>query len=86
MTAEDRNPKPTTIYINTRPHQWNTKQISFEQLVELAYPGQPPSEQITYTVQYSRGHDGHGTGSLTAGHNIEVKDGMVFDVYQTNRS
>ena len=84
--THDHGHKPVTIYVNTRPHGWTAKTVTFEQVVDLAYPGQPPSEQITYTVSYSRGHGGHGSGSLTAGHTVETKDGMVFDVYQTNRS
>lgn len=74
-----------TIVINTRSYQWAEKKISYEQLVSLAYPGQQqPNTDIT--VRYTRGHDGHGGGTLTAGHSIEVKDGMVFDVIRTTRS
>ncbi|MFA0839026.1 multiubiquitin domain-containing protein [Streptomyces rochei] len=83
---EGHGPKPDTIIVNARPHIWEAKEITYEQVVELAYPGQPPSDQDTYTVRYSRGHDGHGTGSLTAGHEVRVKKGMVFDVYRTSRS
>ncbi|MFB7085769.1 MULTISPECIES: multiubiquitin domain-containing protein [Streptomyces] len=83
---ESHGPKPDTIIVNARPHTWEAKEITYEQVVELAYPGQPPSDQDTYTVRYSRGHDGHGTGSLTAGHEVRVKKGMVFDVYRTSRS
>ncbi|MET7853665.1 hypothetical protein ABZT48_36955 [Streptomyces avermitilis] len=44
------------------------------------------TDEGTYTVRYSRGHDGHGTGSLTAGHSVQVKKGMAFDAYRTSRS
>lgn len=86
MSQDSHGPAPVTITINARPHTWQEKEITFEQVVDLAYPGQPPTEQDTYTVRYSRGHDGHGTGSLTAGHSVHVKKGMVFDVYRTSRS
>ncbi|AYN37701.1 hypothetical protein D9753_36085 [Streptomyces dangxiongensis] len=84
--TQDRGPKPVTIIVNTRSHTWETKEITYEQAVALAYPGQQPNEQDTYTVQYSRGRDGHGSGSLTAGHSVRVKEGMIFDVYRTSRS
>ncbi|MHC3475304.1 multiubiquitin domain-containing protein [Streptomyces sp. 7R007] len=84
--TQDRGPKPVTIIVNARPHTWEAKEITYEQAVDLAYPGQQPNEQDTYTVRYSRGHDGHGTGSLTAGRSVRVKEGMVFDVYRTSRS
>lgn len=86
MPQDDHGPRPVTIIANTRSYPWNSKDITFEQLVELAYPGQPANDQDTYTVRYSRGHDGHGSGSLTAGHSVKVKNGMVFDVYRTSRS
>ncbi|MEO3862102.1 multiubiquitin domain-containing protein [Acrocarpospora sp. B8E8] len=86
MPQDDRGPRPVTIIVNTRSRPWESKAITFEQVVELAYPGQPPTEQNTYTVRYSRGHDGHGSGSLTAGRSVNVKNGMVFDVIRTSQS
>ncbi|MEV4748918.1 multiubiquitin domain-containing protein [Streptosporangium sp. NPDC049248] len=86
MSQDDRGHPPVTIIVNTRSHPWRAKAITFEQVVELAYPGQPPTDQDTFTVRYSRGRDGHGAGSLTAGHSVNVKNGMVFDVVRTSRS
>lgn len=83
---DDHGHHEITIVINTRPHLWTEKRISYEQVVALAYPGQPVGPDTDITVRYSRGHDGHGSGTLTAGHSVEVKDGMVFDVHRTTRS
>lgn len=73
----------TTIIVNTKSHEWPGKKISFEQVVELAFPGQPYDPQGTL-VEYSRGHGPD--HSLRAGTSVEVKDGMVFDVEPANRS
>jgi hypothetical protein len=86
MPQDDQGHRSVTIIVNSRPHAWDSKEITFEQVVELAFPGGPATDQDTYTVRYSRGHDGHGSGSLTAGHSVQVKDGMVFDAYHTSRS
>jgi hypothetical protein len=86
MPQDDHGPRPTIITVNTRPYPWEAKAITFEEAVELAYPGQPPTDQLTYTVRYSRSHDGHGSGTLTAGHSVNVKNGMVFDVHRTSQS
>jgi hypothetical protein len=75
-----------TIVINTRTYRWEEKKISFEELVNLAYPSQPILDQESVTVRYSRGRDGHGAGTLTAGHEVPVKEGMIFDVVRTSRS
>lgn len=76
----------TTLIINARPRTWTDKKISYEQLVALAYPDDTTDPNITYTVRYSRGHDGHGTGTLTSTKVVAVKEGMVFDVIRTVRS
>ena len=86
MTAVDASAEHTqtmTIVVNTRPQHWVEKKISFEQVVELAFPGQPYDPAGTL-VEYSSGHgQDH---PLRAGHSAEVKDGMVFDVEPANRS
>ncbi|OZC87744.1 hypothetical protein CH272_18425 [Rhodococcus sp. 05-340-1] len=78
--------RTVTLVINTRRHQWDENKISYEQIVELAHPGQAIEPNTDITVRYSRGHDGHGSGTLTAGRSVAVKDGMVFDVHRTTRS
>lgn len=74
-----------TIIVNTRPHRWTEPQITYTQVVELAYPGQPVGEQEDVTVRYTY-RRGHGSGTLTVGHHIKVEEGMAFDVHRTTRS
>jgi hypothetical protein len=86
MTAVDKaadKTKTVTIIVNTRQVPWTAKKITFEQVVDLAVPGQPYDPQGTL-VEYSRGHGPD--HALTAGQNVEVKDGMIFDVEPANRS
>jgi Multiubiquitin len=86
MPNEDRGHDTVTIIVNARTHPWNDNKISFEQVVLLAYPAQPVTDQNEVTVRYSRGQAGHGSGTLTSGRDVTVKEGMVFDVYRTSRS
>jgi hypothetical protein len=86
MPNEDHGHHSVTIIVNARTHAWTDNKISFEQVVALAYPGQPITDQDVVTVRYSRGQAGHGSGTLTAGRDVTVKEGMVFDVYRTSRS
>ena len=86
MTAADvavHKSETVTIVVNTRPIPWAEKKITFEQVVELAFPGQPYDPNGTL-VEYSRGHGPD--HALRPGQNVEVKDGMVFDVEPANRS
>jgi hypothetical protein len=75
--------KTVTIIVNTRPKEWFEKDITFEQVVELAFPGQPYDPDGT-TVEYSKGHGPD--KALHPGEYIEVKDGMIFDVELSHRS
>jgi hypothetical protein len=77
----------TVIIVNTREKTVErNKDISFEEVVSLAYDGNPPSgPYLEFTVMYRRGH-GNKDGSLVASQNVKVKDGMVFSVSATDRS
>jgi hypothetical protein len=80
---EDRT---VEIVVNTRPYRWAEKTISYEEVVNIAYPGQPVGDAEDVTVRFTRGHDEKRDGSLTAGHSVKVKNKMVLDVYRTSRS
>jgi hypothetical protein len=76
--------KNVTIIVNSRPHEIEKgDDISFEELVQIAFPGEG-GENSTFTVTYRRGPGKDGT--LAAGQSVKVKDGMVFNVDLTNRS
>lgn len=81
------DPNTVTIIVNTREKTVDkNKDISFEEVVNLAYDGNPPTgENVSFTVMYRRGH-GNKDGSLAAGETVKVKDGMVFVVSATDRS
>ena len=75
-----------TIFVNTREFQWDEKEISYEQVYNLAFPNEPLNDGDVARIEYSRGHNGAGAGSLQPGGTINVKANMVFDVYVTVRS
>ncbi|MGY0386351.1 multiubiquitin domain-containing protein [Nocardioides sp. WG-D5] len=81
--AEKAANKVVTITINTRSFEWGEKKISFEQVVELAFPGQPYDPAGTL-VEVSRGHGPD--HALRPGKDVVVKNGMDFVVEPANRS
>ncbi|HKY16286.1 MAG TPA: multiubiquitin domain-containing protein [Microthrixaceae bacterium] len=87
----DRDPKPPktiTIVVNGARHEIPAKpdEISYEAVVELAFPGHPTGPNWSYPVTYSRGHGNKPRGTLTAGNSVKVVDGIVFNVTQTDKS
>jgi hypothetical protein len=77
--------KLVTISVNSVDHQVPHERISYEAIVELAFPGASTSGAI-YIVKYSRGSSDHETGTLLQGSDVMVKDGMRFRVSPTGES
>lgn len=88
LDAEAKKPhKPTEIIIDGTPYEWEKEKISYEEVVDLAYDGEPPEgENVEITVAYHRGHGNKHEGDLAPGEKVKVKEGMVFDVTATDRS
>lgn len=90
MSAENKGEAPGqnkafTIVVNAKQKPWNKKEISFDEVVNLAY-GTPNYESSVYTITYQKGEDKKPKGSLTPGESVHVKEGMIFDVIRTDKS
>lgn len=79
-------PKPVTVVINGREKSLPKEDISFEELVALAFENPPTGEDVQFTIQYARGEGNKPVGTLIEGQSIKVKNGMEIDVTPTNRS
>ncbi|WP_417355393.1 multiubiquitin domain-containing protein [Flavobacterium sp.] len=81
-------PRPTeiTIIVNARPHIWKEMNISFEQLVVLAFGSYDNNPNRGYTVTYSRGWEPKPEGTMVKGSIVSVKNKMIFDVTATDKS
>jgi hypothetical protein len=81
------HPHTVTIIVNGRPKAVpKNEEISFDQVVALAFPNPPTGDGVQFTVQYTRGHGHKPAGALLEGQSVKVKEGMEFDVTPTNRS
>lgn len=78
--------KTTTLVINARAREWEAKEITFEDLVNLAYPDPPQGSNVEYTITFRRGNGNKPEGSLKPSESVKVKDGMIFDVTPTDLS
>lgn len=74
------------IIVNARRKTVSGRKVSFAQIVKLAFPDGPPSQQTIYTVAYSNGPPRNPEGKLVAGQTVKIRDGMIFDVTETSRS
>ena len=71
--------KKETIFVNEDEHEINTKEITYERVVEL-YLGAGGDPSPEYFIKYSYGPDKNPKGTLEPGNEVKVKDGMRFRV------
>jgi hypothetical protein len=74
----------TTIYVNTDPVVWSRTQISYDELVKLAFPDGPFEGNVRYSITWTK-PDGS-EGAVLKGGKIKVIAGMKFDVRNTDKS
>ena len=76
--------KEVRIFINTREFVVPKTKLTYQELVDMAYPGDVPSPDKVYEITYSSEHGPDGT--VGVGGEVKLKEGMVFNVGITNRS
>jgi hypothetical protein len=72
------------ISVNGTAEVWKEKKINYEQAVKLAFPHGPTGGDIRYSVSWTK-PDGQ-EGSLRPGQSVDVVEGMIFDVRNTDKS
>jgi hypothetical protein len=76
-------PREITIYVNTRKKTTTAWELTFEQIVALAFD--PVPANALFTTTYQHGVDDR-EGSLRPGQKVRITDGMYFNVTETGES
>lgn len=74
------------IFVNTIDHNWSEKEISFDQVVILAFGAISSDPKVIYTITFKRGHGDKPEGGMVKGEVVKVKNEMRFNVTQSNQS
>jgi Multiubiquitin len=83
-TADQK--KTVTIIVEGTPHEWPEKEITYAEVVTLEVPDYTQHLEIIYSVTYKRGQGNKPEGILVPGASVKIKEGMVFNVSETNQS
>lgn len=83
---DNHHDKDITIVVNGREKTVSGKELSFTQLVALAFDTPPTGENIVFTITYRRGQGEKPEGSLVEGETVKIKKGMIFNVTATDKS
>ena len=85
MTTPDTD-KGFDIVVNGTHHAVPNSEVSFDEVVDIAYPDGGRGPLITYTVDFYNGAGRPPESKLIEGQKAKVKDGTVFNVTRTDRS
>ncbi len=75
--------KEFQIFVNTKPRKVTGPAITFEQVLVEAAINTAGQDINLYDVEWTHGNR---AGSLTAGQNVILENGMKFDAGKSNRS
>jgi hypothetical protein len=73
-----------TIVVNGRPFTVPDHLVSFEEVVQLAFPRPDPS--ALFRVSYEKAAGPDPDGNLVAGQSVKVHKGTIFHVTPTDKS
>lgn len=78
--------KEYVITVNARPKVVTQKELSFFEIISLAFNPPPTGPNFVFTITYRRGEGNKPEGSLINGETVKVKEGMIFNVTATDKS
>ena len=78
--------KVKTIIVNSKPINWESNIISYDQLLGIAFPALHRSNNPVIDILFYRGYDVNREGSLKIGGHLKIKEGMIFNVSVTNNA
>lgn len=83
---QDDKSRDITIIVNGRPKVVASKELSFAEIIRLAFDAPPAGPNIVFTVTYRRGEGNKPEGTLVEGETVKIKEGMIFNVTSTDKS
>ena len=85
-TAEQEaaHPEHFEIVVDTVEHTVHDARVTWEQVVEIAYPGQSGDPKYEFKVQYEDAASHPSSGTLVKGRHVEVeRRGTTFSVLRS---
>jgi Multiubiquitin len=78
--------KEFTIVVNGKKKVVTKAELSFDELVALAFNSVPTGPNVLFTITYEGGPRENPEGTLMKGQSVKIKNGMIFNVKHTDRS
>jgi len=85
-SEEQGQRKDFEIIVNGRKKVVTKNELSFDEIVALAFNPVPSGPNIMFTITYRHGPAANPRGNLLEGGTVKLKDGMIFNVTATDKS
>jgi hypothetical protein len=82
---EALHPRETEIIVNARKRAVKDNEVTFEEIVQLAFPGSH-DPNVAFSMTYRHAASEPHAGELGPGGRVKVKKGTIFNVTKTIRS
>ena len=78
--------KNITVTVNGRALEISARkqELTYLEVVQLAFPGEQPTDRVAFTVSYSLQNGKE--GSLVEGQSVKAEEGAIFNVGKTDAS
>jgi len=84
LENEAAHPERFEIVVDTVEHAVHDARVTWEQVVEIAYPGQSGDPKYVFKVQYEDAQSHPQAGTLVKGGHVEVeRRGTTFSVLRS---
>jgi hypothetical protein len=84
--ADEHTNEVTVIVNGTEKTVPKKDELTYDEIVNLAFNPVPTGENILITIAYRRGHSDKPQGSVLPGGSVKPVNKMVFDVTATDKS
>ena len=84
--ANQPNDKVFSITVNGRQKPVESEELSFDQLVDLAFDDPARGPQIVFTITFRDAGGRIREGELDEGQRLKVQDGTIINVTRTDQS
>jgi len=74
------------IIVNGQQKMVKDRELSFDQVVQLAFPHSAPEQNVTFAVTFKHAASTPHAGELAAGGHVHIKKGTRFNVTRTVQS
>ena len=78
--------KTYSITVNGRPERVEQDELSFDELVDLAYADPARGPQIVFTITFREAGGRISEGELDERQRLKVRDGTIINVTRTDQS